>query len=234
MPTAIPLPSPTEQLLSVWLVLSIVAALLVMVGWRTAPAAAILAGLNAVALAWDAQVYSNHTWLLTLLCAYLAFARSDSTYSLAARKVSGPRASVPWWPQLLMMTQVSICYLFAGLSKLNSFWFDGEYLASWLRIDLPGIVVFLAPAAVVLTELLLAAALWFKRTRLLGALVGFSLHAGIVALIDHSAMVFIAFGLLCLAVYPLFLNRPTWAVIRACQVSHAPTAPVTSPSPADL
>ncbi|WP_427383565.1 HTTM domain-containing protein [Janibacter sp. G56] len=155
----------------------------------------------------DVQTYSSHHTLVIALTALLAFAHSDAGRSLQAR-LSGRVHAVPWWPQLLMMVQISVLYLFAGLSKINPIWLDGSVLADELRWSVPPAVQVGLACLTIVTEVALALALWHPRTRRWAVLVGILLHLSIVTMLrDPFALV--AFALACVPLYPLFLTRPS-------------------------
>lgn len=162
---------------------------------------------TATVLLWDQQTYSSHQWLSVLMIAYLAFARSDRAYSFVRR--TGPRRPVPWWPQLLMMTQLSTVYLFAGFAKLNMVYLSGDPLAEWLVVTLPDWVYPPLAMASAMTELLvLAIGLWVPKFRLLAVIAGVCLHLSIIATIPGAAPL-TAFALACVPLYPLYLTRPS-------------------------
>ncbi|RIK11982.1 MAG: hypothetical protein DCC50_13815 [Acidobacteria bacterium] len=182
-----------------------------------------MAGLGAavgvVTLLWDQQTYSSHLTLLTVLLALLAFSGSGKRWALLRRREPDP--TVPFWPQLLMMTQVSVVYLFAGLSKAQPTFLGGEPLQGWMWPDLPHWAFVVLAWATVLTEVGLAVALWVPRVRVLAAVVGVALHLSIVTLLDGENLWLVAFALTTTAVYPLFLTRPS---LRAL-VGRATTGP---------
>ncbi len=169
----------------------------------------------------DQQLYSNHRVLLTLLAAFLIFAKSDAAWAPGAKaraRASLNEVGVPWWPQFLMLCAVSSCYLFAGLSKINPYWLRGTQLDEMRWLSLSSAQLHLLAVLTIATEVFIALALWWPRARVLAALAGIGLHTSIVLLLD-SPLVFSAFALLCISTYPLFLNRPA---LR----THRPIAPL--------
>ncbi|EON23214.1 hypothetical protein CF8_2756 [Nocardioides sp. CF8] len=202
-----PLPLPiTDTTIQAWTLLSVIAGAMVFAGVVTEAAAAAAAALAVLALAWDQQVYSSHLWLTTLLLTYLVFSKSDSRWSVRAALL-GRRDAVPAWPALLMVTQLSVCYFFAGLSKLNPWWLAGDELRPTVRLDLPGAGFTVLAALVIATEVFIATGMWFRRTRLLAIGTGVLLHASIVALM-YKPLTLVAFTFACLAVYPLMVSAP--------------------------
>lgn len=205
------LPAPTSVAVGVYLAVAVVAGAALVVGYRTSVAAALSSALVAWSLLWDQQTYSNHRVLFMLMTAYLVFARSDAVWSVSRR---AHRDLVSWWPQLLMMTQLSACYLFAALSKLNGVYLPGNAFDVWLRVDVPDpLLPFLAIGSIV-TELLLAVGLWFGPTRYVAAAAGIGLHLSIVLLMNNDNVVLFAFACACVPAYGLFLTRPAMRPAR--------------------
>jgi hypothetical protein len=108
-----------------------------------------------------------------------------------------------------MMTQLSVCYFFAALSKLNPVFLDGSALASWVRWPLPESMFGIMAVGTVVTELFLALGLWWRPTRVLAAAVGVGLHLSIVLGMKEQTVPLIAFTLACVPTYALFLTRPS-------------------------
>ncbi|HEV8053744.1 MAG TPA: HTTM domain-containing protein [Candidatus Limnocylindrales bacterium] len=108
-------------------------------------------------------------------------AGSDAALSVDALRGRG-RDAIPQWP-LFLKVQVSIVYLFAGLSKLNAAFLSGEVLANSFRSDGP----FAVPAGwrttepmvvlslvTIATELFLSVGLLVPRLRPVVFVVGIS------------------------------------------------------------
>lgn len=155
----------------------------------------------------DQQLYSSHVTLLIILLVLLACARSDWRWGISGQRY-GDSSSVPWWPQLLMMTQVSVVYLFAGLSKLQPTFLSGRPLSGWMWLDLPPRGYAVLAWATVVTEIGLAFALWIPRTRRAATVLGGILHLSIVTLLSGGNLWLVAFALTTMSTYPLFLTRP--------------------------
>lgn len=200
-------PPVTSQIPLIFLSICIVATVALALGVAPQIAAAVYSVTAATVMLWDQQTYSSHQILVILLMAYLAFTRSDRAYSIVRRP--GPREHVPWWPQLLMMTQLTSLYLFAGLSKINPEFLSGEPLSGWIDLPLPEWVFQPLAIATVVTEvLILPIGLWLARTRVAAALVGVGLHLSIVVMLADGRVALTAFALACVPLYPLFLSRP--------------------------
>lgn len=197
------LPAPTDPAVQVYLVVSLLVAGAIVIGWRTAQAAAVLTVINVGVLLCDQQTYSSHRLLMTLLVAYLIFARSDAVWSVAARG-----GTVPWWPQLLMMSQLSVCYFFAAVSKISVVFLSGVPLSLWVWVPLPWWMFTFMAVGTVVVELYLAVGLWRPSSRRKAALLGVLLHMGIVTMLKDETVPLIAFAITCLGLYWLFLSRP--------------------------
>lgn len=193
------------------------------VGSCTRSCAGLVAGLQAVTLVSDQQLYSSHRVLLMVLCCHLMFARSDAVWSLRSR-FRGTRPSIPLWPQLLMIGVVSSLYLFAGLSKINETFLSGEVLRDHLVLQLSDSAYELLSWATVPTEVFIAVSIWFGRTRRLAIVMGIALHLSIIALLGDP-LVLTAFALLCFGIYPMVWRLPVG--VRALRVSpdRAPSRP---------
>lgn len=200
-------PRPPEWMPNALLGLGWLVALCLVLGLLPHVMAGLGAAVGATTLLWDQQIYSSHLTLLTILLILLVFAGSGRR--LAIPRYRQPGDTVPFWPQLLMMTQVSVVYLFAGLSKVQPTFLSGDPLQEWMWPDLPHWVFVVLAWATVVTEVGLAVALWIPRVRVVAAAVGVALHLSIVTLLDGENLWLLAFALTTTAVYPLFLTRPS-------------------------
>src|SRR5690606_18039977 len=122
-------------------------------------------------------------------------------------------APVPRWPQLLLMPQVSVPYLLAPSSKINPVLLSGEPLQSWLWADLPPRAFPALAVATIASELFLAIGFWIPRVRVLAAVAGLGLHAGILVGLSDQTLVLAAFAAASFSVYWLFLSRPSLSAI---------------------
>lgn len=213
------MPAPTGSAIDVFVVLAVLAGVAVTVGFFVAGAAAVSTLLGTWVFLWDQQMYSNHRVLITLLVAYLVFAESDTRWALRHRTEG--IATVRWWPQLLMMTQLSTCYFFAAVSKINPEFLPGDLFATWLRWPLPDRLYPLVAIGTIVTELFLAFGLWWRRTRVIAAVAGVALHVSIVVGMAEQTVPLTAFALACVPVYGLFLTRPAFSFRSAGSASPA-------------
>ncbi|MEP6913377.1 MAG: HTTM domain-containing protein [bacterium] len=82
----------------------------------------------------DQTRYLNHFYLVSLISFLLIFLpaeRALSVDSLLRPKIRSDTA--PVWTLWLLRAQVGIAYFFGGVAKLNSDWFRGEPMRTWLR-----------------------------------------------------------------------------------------------------
>lgn len=177
------------------------AGLLITLGLGTRVAALVAVVLNVALLAVDQQCYSHHGWLLTNLTLLLAFAGSDRVWAVRRTDTAPPPSP---WPHLLMLTQLSACYLFAAISKMNADFLSGEQFEGWLRWRLPDEVNLALAVGTVATELFLAVGFWFARTRVLAVFAGLGLHGSIVVMMSEGTLPFTTFALVCVSLYPLY------------------------------
>lgn len=220
-PVSAALPSASAIAPTPWFLTMAAASVLLALGVLARTSAGVLLAGNVLLLLVDHQLYSNHRFLLVLLCLWFALARTDRAWALGARsRRETDDGLVPWWPQLLVVATVSACYLFAGLSKINPEFLSGELIA---ELSPDWVPARLAAWATVPTEIVLAAALWWRRARLVAVLLGAALHVSIVVLLG-TPLVFAAFALLCAAAYPLAWTLPRLAQAEAAATQRASVA----------
>jgi vitamin K-dependent gamma-carboxylase len=82
----------------------------------------------------ERALYLNHLYFVCLVSFLIVFVPAHRSFSIDARLRPGLRTDfVPFWPLWILRAQLAIVYIFAGIAKLNSDWFRGEPLRSWLR-----------------------------------------------------------------------------------------------------
>lgn len=200
-----------------------VAALFVLVGLFTRPAALLLAGSLATAVVVEEQTYSNHLTLCAWSALWLVLSRADARWSLRAR-IDGPR-TVQLGDQLLLMTQLTVVYLFTGLLKINERFLSGEIVAVNSWIEIPDQMASLMAVGAVVTEVGLAIGLWLPRVRWWVAAAGVGLHVAIPFFMVAPGVW--TFSVLSLSLYPLFLWGPP--AIRAWRPGGVPAAAPSTP-----
>lgn len=208
MPVLDWLPAPTGLSATIVLALGALFGLALTVGYRSNLAAIGSALTTGCVLLFDQQMYSSHRMLITLLCCYLALSGAGAAWSMDSRFRGGRCLTVQYWPQLLMMAQVSALYLFAGLSKINPIFLAGHVLRSHIWWPLPTWTFPVLAIMTVVVELALAIGLWLPRLRVPAVVLGLGLHASIVLML-REPLVLVAFAFACMAVYPMFLRRPS-------------------------
>lgn len=177
------------------------AALFLVVGLGTRPAAAALAAALGAMVLLEQQTYSNHL-ALTMWCAlWLTASRSDARWSLRAR-ISGAR-DVRIADQVLLMTQLSVVYAFTGALKVNPEFLSGRVIQGATSLSIPDPLAQAMAVASVVTELALAVGLWIPGLRWLVAVAGLGLHLSIPFVMDHAAPL-VSFSIGVLVLYPLF------------------------------
>jgi hypothetical protein len=191
-------PTPDSVLLVPFSIVAVASGLLLAAGWRAAPVGIVCAVTQAGFLMWDQQTYSSHRVLVLLLAAYLAFARSDSTWAVRPTALDPPPG-----PRLLMMTQLSVLYLFAALSKVNLAFLGGGVLRAEVWWPLPTWLYEPLSYLTIAAEIFLAFGLWFRLTRVPATVAGVGLHLSIVTMLEQP-LPLVAFALACVPLYPLF------------------------------
>lgn len=197
---ALPLLSP--DFVRALFVVSIVAAVAMILGVAGRLPAIMVATTVAVVLLIEQQTYSNHMVLLMMLAAFLGVSGSASAWRFSR----SPRAtSVSYWPAFLIQILITTLYAWTALSKVNPQYLSGEVLSTFLQgwVPIPEQLLPVAAVSSIAAEAFLAIALWIPRLRKLAFVVGAGLHIGIVVLLDSPAPL-IGFGLLMATGYILF------------------------------
>jgi vitamin K-dependent gamma-carboxylase len=164
-----------------------VAALGVTLGaWYRASAVLLFLAFTYVFLLDQAQ-YLNHFYLICLLSFLMIFVPAHRTLSIdAKRKRRLWSDDVPVWALWLLLAQLSIVYVYAGIAKLNGDWIKGEPMRSWLaeRTDTPLIGRFFTEEWMVVLfnyggltfDLFIVPLLLWKRTRVVAFLWVIAFH----------------------------------------------------------
>lgn len=218
---------PSHDVYSALVLGQLVLAVLVVVGMRARDALLVSSLLGTYVLVCDRLEYHHNRWALFCYAGLLAFAPCDRSFRLTA--FHGSRVG-PLWAARLAQLQVSIIYLASGGSKLlDPDWrsgrvllerfhlyaqsVDGGGIQAWLVevVSRPYVAGILAALAIA-TELFLAVALWWRRTRVLALCWGILFHLAIEATSRVEG-----FTWLTLAVYALFLtpDMGAWRLLAA-------------------
>lgn len=202
------MPEPSQALLVVISVIWLMASGMFMLGWQVHLSGSILAATLAFTLLLDQQTYSNHLFLMAVLVALATLA--DAGAALPFPRGS-PTRNVPLWGPLLIMSQVSVVYLFAAATKINRGFLSGQVILDTMTdgvisppslLTTPGAGRTLAVLTIA-TELFLAIGLWIRATRIPAVLVGAALHGSTMLFLGPIAELFV-FTLLMTSAYPLY------------------------------
>lgn len=212
-------PAPGAFALTLWF-----AASLSLVSGRYARlGAAVIAVLCVAFTIGDVRLYNQHLYLFASLCAALALSECDRDLVVGRRNAV---TTVPRWPAFLLMAQLSIVYGIGAAAKLSVDFASGAVLfavfsrqpiaslaGEWI---LDATVLIPLSAAVIVTEVFLAVAVWRPGLRGLVLAVAGPFHIGMLAMMPLTALEFVrlaAFGALQLVVL-LFLFAPVSAAQR--------------------
>jgi uncharacterized membrane protein YphA (DoxX/SURF4 family) len=210
--------------------LGAVAAVAMSLGFLTRLATATAFGVVAYNLALSTTHFHNNRAYLVIVLGLLAVAPCGRELSVDAwlrrRRGGSPlQASAPAWPLWLLRFECSAVYGASGLSKLvDPDWFGGT--VTWQRVTrarddleawpLPDWVVSLltnrdfhtgAAKFVVLTELLIAAGLWFRRTRYAAVWVAVVFHLSIEGSASVQVFSYLAIAVLVIWAVPSTRDR---------------------------
>ena len=74
--------------------------------------------------------YNNHYYLICLLCWLMCFMPANRNYSLDSfRNPAIKKYTCPQWVSVVFIAQTAIVYFYAAISKLNTDWLSGKYIA---------------------------------------------------------------------------------------------------------
>lgn len=179
----------------------------------------LLAAVTALVLLADQQIYSNHLLLMLMLATFMGLSGAHKAYTVFDLKRKSRRRTrgtlVPYWPAFLIKAQITTLYFWTAVSKINPQYLSGEVVGVNLRdwVPIPESLLPAVSVASIAAEFFLAVALWIPKTRLLGFLVGFGLHLGILVFLTSPAPL-IPFAMLMSSGYILFahdsMERGRW------------------------
>ena len=160
-----------------WAVMT-VAAIAIMVGYHYRLAMLIFTLGFSYSFFLDEALYLNHYYMVIIFCIIMMFVPANTHWSLdARRKPSIASATVPRWAIWVLLIQLEIILIHAGLVKINPDWLNLEPLRMWMVEARPNFPPFFttltsdigiaagAYGAIVL-HLVCAPLLLFKKTRL--------------------------------------------------------------------
>lgn len=83
----------------------------------------------------EKSVYINHTYLYCLTVFLMLFLPANKAWSVdVKRNPSIRQSSVPVWTIWILLFQISVVYIFAGLAKVNADWLAGKPMMYWLPV----------------------------------------------------------------------------------------------------
>ncbi|NNE11360.1 MAG: HTTM domain-containing protein [Ilumatobacter sp.] len=217
---------------TVLLAVGVIAALCTSLGAATRVATATTFGVVAYHLVQSTtHVHNNRAYLVAVLL-ILAMAPAGRSFSvdawLAARRGAPLEPTAPAWPLWLLRFECALVYAASGFSKLiDPDWFGGA--VTWGRVAaqeamvrdslLPDLVVDLlvdrsfhtfAAKFIVLTELFIAAGLWWRRTRPAAIVVAIVFHIMIELSAQVQVFSYLALSVLFVWAEPALPRRPAW------------------------
>ncbi len=183
------------SILSVWhhsatayigLVLWLLSAVAILIGWHTRWAAVMAWILSLSFYNSNFYLHNSGDRLRHFLLILLMVAPADSAWCLKKRAPSANPVAVPAWPITLMLLQLSLMYFMNGIYKIQDpMWKDGSVLhyinydAFWARWSARAIPVWCLPVLAWFTMVWEAGfPVWmqFRQTRQLALLVGVVFH----------------------------------------------------------
>jgi len=125
----------------------------------------------------DQSLYLNHEYMLILYTVILFFIPANCYWALDAKHASKVASNtLPGWCRLLLVVQIEVILVWAGIVKLNPDWLQLEPISTWLsnKHDMPFLgQIFVTPEAAVVASygvitlhLIGAPLLLFRKTRL--------------------------------------------------------------------
>jgi len=126
-----PWPEPVLRLH--WLLMAVAAAC-IMVGYRYRIASVFFC-LSFTYMFWlDETQYLNHFYMVILFSVLMIFLPANAYWSLdAKRNPSIASNTVPHWTRIILLGQLEIILLYAGLVKVNSDWLNLEPMRLWMN-----------------------------------------------------------------------------------------------------
>lgn len=194
---------------------TIALALLVAAGVATRFSAALLCVAWTTLFLMERAEYVNHTYLYAWITAWLAILPVGAALSVDAWwRPERARALVPAWTRGVLLFQMAVVYLFAGIAKLDPDWLAGVPQRIWfpgprsLSILHPLLAHDAAPLVIawggIAFDLGIVPALLWRRTRAVAFAVAILFHASNAALLGLAS-----FPWFSIAATTLFLD-PSW------------------------
>ena len=168
----------------------------------------------------EAARYLNHFYLIALLAVLLAIVPAHRVWSVDSwSRRQPPGSSVPTWSLWLLRFQIAVVYVYGGIAKIEPDWLRGEPMTTWLsradHVPLVGPLLTLDGAGVAAAwaglffDLLIVAAVAWRRTRVVALLFAAMFHAINHELFNLGIFPYLAFAALLLFCDPAW-PRTTW------------------------
>jgi predicted DCC family thiol-disulfide oxidoreductase YuxK/uncharacterized membrane protein YphA (DoxX/SURF4 family) len=210
MPLIEDLPLLTREILPWFVAGWMLSGVLLAIGLRTRMAAAMATLFGAYYLAHDQATYSNHLYLLVLLCFLLTVGRASGVYSVDALPGRGVDA-IPDWNVFLIKGQLTIVYLWTAAAKMNEPFLSGAIFERFFVLPKP---IYAAMAiATIAVEVFIPIALWTTRFRPAAMVAGFLLHTGIAVTMKTPFLQLWLFGAYTLGMYLVFIDTTPRAIV---------------------
>lgn len=224
-------PAAPEGLYTALLCVGFVAALALAAGAASRVAAAATFAVVAYNLGLSTTHFHNHVAYLVIVLGALAVVPCGRELSVDAwlsrrRGRPEPPATIPAWPWWLVRFEAAVVYGASGGSKLlDADWFGGR--VTWGRVTgvrdrmvsetpLPDWAISVltdrdvhtwAAKVIVLTELFIAAGLWFRKTRLAAVWLAVVFHLSIELSATVGVFSYLAIGALVIWTTPTIRDR---------------------------
>lgn len=115
--------TPTISVLYATFTALIISSICVILGYRFRVMSIIMFLSFTYVELWDISFYLNHYYAVSLFSFMLCFlpAATIASFDVHARRVK-QNIFVPYWTHVLLLFQISIIYVYAGIAKINSDW----------------------------------------------------------------------------------------------------------------
>ena len=122
--------------IGLWIHWSVMAlcAFAIMVGYRYIIALFVFTLGFTYSFLLDQAEYLNHYYMVILFCIVMLFVPANCKWSVDARRNTRvASATVPYWSIVVLLAQLEIILIFAGIVKLNADWLNLEPLRIWMH-----------------------------------------------------------------------------------------------------
>lgn len=231
-------PLPRAGMYAVFALMGI-AATLIAAGLAYRIAAAVFCVLFAYVFFLDQSRYLNHFYFVFLLSLLMMFIPAHREWAINTKLQKTARSRfIPAWCLWLLRFQIGVVYVFAGIQKINSDWFHGEPMRTWLArktdwslvgplFDDERTVAFFTFGGIAFDLLVVPGLLW-RRTRPFAFAAALAFH-----LFNSQFFKIGIFPWLMIAATTLFF-APDWPRHLAARFTNRPVSRVALPPPESL